>query len=250
MIARAGAHFVNLVGWLGIENLGHEGDIVRWRDRLPFADRNRFIVVSLALGLRGQELMAGYRAKGLEHARVLDVPLGQVPLDHPIASRGSTGRPRRPACSCSPVANQSLAPTPWPSESSPRPHQAGTTPFRSRCSLPWTISLHSMIAAGSSLAQGLAAHDIILHRTRLVSTCRIDCRCYSRCILDTWREAEPVSVDEVSDFRTVCGFDLAAKHEHHQIYLGDVFPLVGRQPRAAHPSHRDRFSPTLCFPVR
>jgi hypothetical protein len=49
-----------------------------------------------------------------------------------------------------------------------------------------------MIAAGSSLARGLAAHDIILHRTHLVSTCRSDCGCYSRRILDTWKEGKPV----------------------------------------------------------
>lgn len=59
-----------------------------------------------------------------------------------------------------------------------------------------------MIAARSSLAQGLATHDIILHRTGLVSTCRIDCRCYSGYILDTRKEDEPTCREQFSQAST------------------------------------------------
>src|SRR5262249_53711297 len=85
LVARAGANLVNAIGWLGVEDLGHEGDVVRRSDRLPFTDRDGFIVVSLAPGRRRQEPVAGHGPERVENARVLYAALDQVVLDHSVA---------------------------------------------------------------------------------------------------------------------------------------------------------------------
>ena len=87
LIARTRADLVDPIGRLGVEHLGHEGDVVRGSDRLAFADRDRFVVIGLSLGLGRQEAVARHGPERVEHARVLDAALDQVPLDHPVAGR-------------------------------------------------------------------------------------------------------------------------------------------------------------------
>ncbi len=62
LIARAGADLVDLVGRLGLEDLGHEGHVVRRGDGLPFADVDRLVVVGQALGVGREELGGGGRS--------------------------------------------------------------------------------------------------------------------------------------------------------------------------------------------
>ena len=157
--------------------------------------------------------MAGYRAKRFEHARVLDVPLGQVPLDHPVASRGRrVGRVGRNVLGLL-RPTTILPPRRGRPVSSPRPatSRQHTTPVKML--LTMTISLHSMIAAGSSLAQGLAARHIILHRTRWYRHAGSIAVAIPGAFSILGGKRNPFAVDEVPASHSL-GFDLAAEHEH------------------------------------
>ena len=63
LVARAGADLVDAIGRLGVEHLGHEGDVVRRSDRLALADRDRLVVVGLPLGLGREEAGGAARSE-------------------------------------------------------------------------------------------------------------------------------------------------------------------------------------------
>ena len=91
LVAGAGAHFEDGFVPGQFQRLGHNRHHIRLRDGLPGADGQGLILVGFACMLGRHEFFPRDFPEGVEHARVADVAVAQLPLDHLGALGGQLG---------------------------------------------------------------------------------------------------------------------------------------------------------------
>ena len=82
LIPRARAHLKDRLRAYQFQELGHQSDDVRLRDRLSLTDREWAVRIGKVPRLRRDEQVPGHCHHRLEHARVSDVALAQLFIHH------------------------------------------------------------------------------------------------------------------------------------------------------------------------